>query len=130
MIRRDRTMPRSWSDKFRTAWRGLWLALTSERSFVVHLPMSAAVAVAAAVMRVSLVEGCILGLCVALVLTAEMFNTALEFLSREVTPENRPGIAAALDMASGAVLLSAISASGVGSVIFVVQLGSLMGWWK
>ena len=123
-------MPRSWPAKFRTAWHGLWLAISKERSFAVHLPMTAAVVVAAVVLRVSLVEGCILGLCAAFVLTAETFNTAVEFLSREVTPENRPGIAAALDMASGAVLLASMGAAGIGGVIFVMRLGMLFDWWK
>ena len=123
-------MPRPWPAKFRTAWRGLWLAITKERSFAVHLPMTAAVVVAAVVLRVSPVEGCILGLCVALVLTAEIFNTAMEFLSREVTLENRPGIAAALDMASGAVLVASMGAAAIGAVIFVTRLGMLLDWWK
>jgi diacylglycerol kinase len=121
-------MPRSWPDKFRTAWRGLWLAICKERSFAVHLPVTAAVIVAAAALRVSLVEGCILALCVALVLSAEAFNTAIEFLSREVTHENRAGIAAALDIASGAVLLAAMGAAGIGGVILVMRLGVILGW--
>ena len=123
-------MPRPWPDKFRTAWRGLWLAIASERSFAVHLPATAFVVASGAALRVSLVEGCILGLCISLVVSAEIFNTSLEFLAREVTREQRPGIAAALDMASGAVLLASLAAACVGGAIFVNRLGVLIGWWK
>src|SRR6476661_4163650 len=110
-------MPRSWNDKFCSAFHGVWLALRTERSFAVHLPMAVAVAIAAAAFRVSLLEACILSLCIAIVLAAEAFNTALEFLAREITRERRPGIAAALDMASGAVLIASFGAAATGSAI-------------
>ena len=123
-------MPGSWPDKFRTAWRGMCLAIRSERSFAVHLPVTVAVALGGVALRVNLVESCILGLCVALVLSAEIFNTSIEFLAREVSRDQRPGIAAALDIASGAVLLASLGAAGVGSAIFLSRLGMLLGWWK
>ncbi|HEX5104747.1 MAG TPA: diacylglycerol kinase [Pirellulaceae bacterium] len=127
--RSPNSRPRNWSAKFRDAFRGLWLAVRSERSFSVHLPMAAAVIVLAAVMRVSLVQWCLLGVCITLVLAAETFNTALERLAREIDGESNPEIAAALDMASGAVLVTAIGAAGIGAAIFLYRLGVLAGWW-
>jgi diacylglycerol kinase len=122
-------MPRSWPDKFRDAFRGLWLAVRSERSFVVHLPMVAAVGVLAFLLRVSLVEACLLGLCVAIVLAAELFNTALERLARAIDCEENDHLAAALDIASSAVLIAALGAAGVGGAIFAYRAGALAGWW-
>jgi len=122
-------MPRPWSDKFRDAFRGLWLALRRERSFAVHLPMAAAVAVCGTLLRVSLLEACILGLCVITVLVAEIFNTAIEYLAREITNDKRPGIAVALEMASGAVLMASIGASAIGAVVLGCRLGQTLGWW-
>src|SRR5262245_60463778 len=123
-------MPRSWPDKFRSAFRGIWLALRNERSFAVHLPMAAAVGVLATITRVSLIEACILGLCVTIVLAAEVFNTAIEHLAREISCEERPGLAAALDMASGAVLVCSLGAAAIGAAIFVYRLGARLGWWS
>ena len=123
-------MSRSWRAKFRDAFRGLWLAIRSERSFAVHLPMAAAVATLAIVLRVSLVEACLLGLCVTLVLAAEAFNTAVERLARAVDREPNEQLAAALDIASGAVLLAALGAAGVGGAVFVIRLGLLLDWWS
>ena len=123
-------MPRSWPDKFRDAFRGLWLALRSERSFAVHLPLAAVVAIFAILLRVSLIEACVLGLCVTVVLAAEVFNTALELLSREISRDERPGIGAALEMASGAVLLTSLGAAAIGIALFAYRLGLMMGWWK
>jgi diacylglycerol kinase len=122
-------MPRSWPAKFRDAFRGLWLALRVERSFAVHLPMAAAVLVAAIALRVSLIEACVLGLCVTVVMAAEIFNTALEFLSREVTREQNPRIGVALEMASAAVLVTAIGSAAIGGTIFVYRLGVNLAWW-
>jgi diacylglycerol kinase len=59
-----------------------------------------------------------------------MFNTAIEFLSREITRDQRPGIAVALDVASGAVLTAALAAAIVGSTIFIARLSAILGWWK
>jgi diacylglycerol kinase len=120
---------RSWPQKFRDAFRGLWLAVRGERSFAVHLPMAAAVAVAAVVLRVSLVEACVLTLCVTIVLAAEIFNTALERLAREIDREHNAHLAAALDIGSGAVLATALGSAAVGSAVFVYRLGLLLAWW-
>ncbi len=92
--------------------------------------MAAAVAGAGVLLRVNFLEACVLCLCVGMVLAAEMFNTAIEFLSREITRDQRPGIAAALDMASGAVLMAALAAALVGSTIFLARLSPVLGWWK
>ncbi len=113
---------RRWRDKFRDAFRGIGRAFVSERSFWVHVPMAVAVAVAAVALQTSLVEACILALCVTLVLALEAFNTALEFLAREVAQQQRPNVAAALDIASGAVLIGAVGAAAVGSLIFLYRL--------
>jgi diacylglycerol kinase (ATP) len=121
---------RSWSAKFRDAFRGLWLAVRSEPSFAVHLPMATAVVAAGIVLRVSLVEWCLLGLCITVVLAAEVFNTALEQLAKATRRDHDPQIGAALDMASGAVLICAIGVSLIGGVIFVYRLGVLLRWWQ
>lgn len=119
-------MSRPWSEKFQDAFRGTWLAVSRERCFLVHLPMAVAVAVVATAIGVSLVEACLLMLCVSVVIAAEMFNTALEYLAREVARDHNPGVAAALQIASGAVLIAALGAAAVGLTIFV---GHAADWW-
>jgi diacylglycerol kinase len=120
-------MARSWPDKFRSAFRGLMLAISRERSFTVHLPMAVLVAITAAILRVSLPEAYVLGLCVTIVVAAEIFNTAIEFLSREITRDERPGIADALDIASGAVLVASLGSAAIGAAIFVNRFMALIG---
>lgn len=120
---------RSWPAKFRDAARGIALAVRGERSFAVHLPMAAAVIFAAVMLRVSLIEWGLLGLCMTVVLAAEMLNTALERLASRISDQPDPAIGAALDIASGAVLITAIGSAAVGGAIFLNRLGLLLNWW-
>jgi len=123
-------MPRSWPAKFQDACRGVWLAISREKSFAVHLPVAGAVVVAGGLLRVSLVEWCLLALSSASVLAAERFNTALEHLAREIDREENVNIGRALDMASGAVLIAAAGAAAVGSIVLGWRLGILLDWWN
>ena len=112
-------MLRSWPDRFRVAFRGLFFALATEQSFRVHIPAAIAVAVSAAVLRVSLLEGCVLGLCVTLVFAAELANTGIEHLARVVTRDENPLIRNALDISCAAVLFASLGAAAIGSAILL-----------
>ena len=103
--------------------------MRGQSSFYVHLTMAAAVTVAAVVLRVSLIEWCVLVLCISTVIGAEMFNTAFESVARAITQEYNDDVRNALDIGSGAVLLMAVGAAAVGSTIFVLRLGVWLGWW-
>jgi diacylglycerol kinase (ATP) len=112
------------------AFRGLWHAARMDVAFLEHLICTVAVVVAAVVLRVNLVEASLLTLCVFAVVTAEMFNTALEQFVRAVHPEKNPEIGKALDIAAGAVLVASCGAAIVGGIIFAYRLGILFSWWK
>jgi len=120
---------RSWSSKFADAFRGLARAVRSQSSFFVHLWVAAAVIAAAVVLRVSLVGWCLLVGAIAVVLVAEIFNTAIESLAKALTVGRHPRIRDALDMAGGAVLLSAIAAAVIGAIVFLHRAGELLEFW-
>lgn len=117
---------RSWPRKFRDAFRSMFRAFHDERSFHVHLLFAASVVAAAVVVRVSIAEWCILLLCITVVFTAEMFNTALEHLGKAIDRSQNQHIGTALDMGSAAVLVAAIGAVIVGCLVFVVRAAA---WW-
>src|SRR2546421_11886076 len=73
---------RFWRDKFRAAFRGLKLGVRGHSSFSVHFFFAALVLAAAVVLRCGAVEWCLLLGCIGLVLTAELFNSAVETLFR------------------------------------------------
>src|SRR5262249_9836879 len=79
----DRPRPRrSWVFKFRCAFRGLKLGIRGHSSFSVHFFFAALVIVAALVLRCDVLEWCVLLGCIGLVMTAELFNSAIETLFR------------------------------------------------
>ncbi len=120
---------RPFRKKFQDAFRGAKLGVRGQSSFFFHFFTAAMVIAAATVMRVGLTEWCLLLVCIAAVLTAEMFNSALESLARSVTDQYDPNIGAALDIGSAAVLVASTGAAVIGTIIFLNRLGMLMGWW-
>jgi diacylglycerol kinase len=111
-----------WPRKFALAGRGIARAIRGERNFAVHLVAALAVVAAAAALGASRLEWCILIVCMAVVLAAELFNTAIEHLARAITAEENDEIRDALDIASGAVLIASIGAAVVGALILFVAL--------
>jgi diacylglycerol kinase len=64
-------------------------------------------------------------LCIALVLALEAVNSAIEYLADKISPEQDPLIGKAKDIAAGAVLIAAIGAAIIGSLIFIPKLIAL-----
>lgn len=120
---------RSWSAKFRDAAVGVWLGIRGQSSFQVHVAAAIGVVAAAAALRASLVEWCLLVLCITVVMVAEMFNSALEWLAPAIDRQQNEHLAGALDIGSAAVLLASLGASIVGAIIFLYRAGVLLGWW-
>jgi diacylglycerol kinase len=117
--------PRRWRHKFGDAFRGLKLGVRGHSSFFVHFFFAALVVAAAVALRCELVQWCLLLGCIGLVLTAELFNSAVETLFRGLDEETRERAWPALDIAAGAVLLASVTAVVVGSLIFLRQLDLL-----
>ena len=120
------TKQRTWYEKFRDAFRGVRSGVRGQNSFQVHIFMAAAVIIAAALMRMDLLRWCLLLLCIAGVLTAEMINSALENFAKGVEKDHNPQIGEALDTASAAVLFASLGAALVGSIIFLHRLWELL----
>jgi diacylglycerol kinase len=117
---------RSWLRRFRDAFYGIREGVRGQSTFFVHFFVAAAVLAAGVAMQVDRYEWCLLVLCIAGVVTAELFNSALESMAKAVTTENDPRIGAALDIAAGAVLVASIGASVVGACIFFPRFVALL----
>lgn len=118
--RQSVTRQRSWGRKFADAFRGVAVAVRTNASFWVHLPCAALVLVAGLVWNLEAWQWAVVGLCVILVLTAELLNTALEELAKAVDPAFNPHVRNALDVASGAVLVAALGAVALGALVFLL----------
>jgi diacylglycerol kinase len=113
---------RPWRDKFRAAFRGIKWGVRGHSSFFVHFFFAALVVAATIVLDCSLVDWCLLLGCIGAVLTAELFNSAVETIFRGLDEETRNRVWPALDIAAGAVLLASITASVIGCLVFVPKL--------
>jgi diacylglycerol kinase len=123
------TNRRPWSDKFRDAFRGVHQGITGQTSFWVHLPVAATAILLAIALRIPRIELAIITLCVAIVLTAELFNSSLESLARRVSSDRDPNVGRALEIASGAVLVASAFALVIGFVILGPPLWERIAEW-
>ncbi len=110
---------------FRYATAGLRYLLVSQRNARVQSGIGAVALVLAAVLRVSRVEWAIITLLIALVLTLEALNSAIEATVDLVTSDYHPLAKIAKDVAAGAVWLMAIASAVIGAIIFLPPLLAL-----
>ncbi len=119
---------RSWRGKFHEAGRGAAWALRTQVNFRVHLVFAALVVAVAVRLRAEAWEWGLLGLCILGVLVAEVLNTSIEQLAKAITREHHPEIGRALDIAAGAVLISALGAALLGALLLLRRLLLWLGW--
>ena len=107
---------------FGYALNGIWHAAATQLNFRVHLVAALVAVYAGYALHISKDEWLWIILCIALVLIAELFNTAVEFLVDLVSPEYNKKAGLVKDMSAGAVLITAIGALAIGLIIFVPKL--------
>jgi diacylglycerol kinase (ATP) len=107
---------------FGYALNGIWHATATQLNFRVHLVAAIIAVYAGYALHISKDEWLWIILCIAMVLVAELFNTALEFLTDLVSPDYNKKAGLAKDMGAGAVLITAICALVIGLIIFVPKL--------
>jgi len=107
---------------FGHAFRGIRAALASETHLKIHVSVLFLVVAFGVWLQISTTEWLICLICFGGVISAELFNTAVESVVDLVSPEIQPLAGRAKDVAAGAVLVSAISAAIVGLIIFIPKL--------
>lgn len=100
--------------RIKYAWDGIRGALRRERSLRTQMFFAGAVIPALLILRPALIWWALVGITVALVLAAELINTALENLADHLHPEQHPRIKVVKDCAAAAVLVLCIGAVWVG----------------
>lgn len=107
------------------ACSGIYQAVRSQRHMRIHCVAVAIVAATGLVLSLNVMEWAVLSLTMALVISLELVNTAIEHVVDLASPERRPLAKAAKDTAAGAVLAAAVFAVIVGLLILgppLVQL--------
>ncbi|MFN3193302.1 MAG: diacylglycerol kinase [Aureliella sp.] len=111
-----------WRDKFANAIRGLWVGSRGQTSFVFHFVATFLVCSAAWYLECVLLEWCLILLCIGLVLSLEMMNSALEKLAEGLCDHENPDVRDALDIASAAVLVGSLVSVLVGLAVLGTRL--------
>ncbi len=112
-----------WS--FNYAIDGIVYALRTQRNMRLHVLAAAVVLSLGVVLRVSRLELIALIFAIALVITAELINTAVEATVDLAIDGFDPMAKVAKDVAAGGVLIASLSAVGVGYVVFFERLTRL-----
>ncbi len=117
----------NFSSTFRNARKGMRLTLKSERNIRVHFFVAALVLVSACCLNFSITKFCILLLTIAAVISAEMFNSAIEF-SLDAIFHNKFSrmVGMAKDIAAGAVMVVTITAIMIGVLLFVPVISAVL----
>ncbi|MDD4337050.1 MAG: diacylglycerol kinase family protein [Firmicutes bacterium] len=108
---------RNLRESFKYAGIGIVQALKSERNMRIHWIAAIAIGVISILFKLSAEEAAMMALAAAMVITAEMVNTAIEHCVDLVTKEYDSLAAEAKNVAAGAVLVSAVGAVVVGVLI-------------
>ena len=117
----------NFQNTFRNARKGMRLTLKSERNIRVHFFFFLLVLVSACCLNFSITKFCILLLTIAAVISAEMFNSAIEF-SLDAIFHNKFSrmVGMAKDIAAGAVMVVTITAVMIGVLLFAPAICAVL----
>ncbi len=112
-------IPRSVTHSFGYALHGIAHSAATERNLKIHIVAAVLALVACAVLRCTSSEWAIVIVMVALVISAELFNTAIEAVVDLASYQLHPLAKKAKDCAAGAVLVLAMAAVVVGLIVYI-----------
>ena len=108
--------------RFRYAINGLISAFRTEVNMRVHIIAAVLICIAGFYFNLTSVEWVVIVLCIVLVISFELINTAIEELCNLVHPEQHPIIKKVKDIAAAAVLIAAIGSVVAALIIFLPKL--------
>jgi len=104
---------------FKAAFRGLFLVIRYERNAGFHFLAVVSVTLAGFIFKINSTHWIILLLLFAIVISAEMLNSAIEKLADIAEPDFNNKVKDLKDIAAGAVLWTSIVSVIIGIIIFV-----------
>ncbi|MBY4797976.1 diacylglycerol kinase family protein [Collinsella sp. AGMB00827] len=108
---------------FRFALEGIGIAIKTERNIKVMLGIGAVALIVSAWLALDPISWCIILMCCALVIHAELVNTALEAVVDLASPEIHPLAKRAKDIAAASVYVLSVMSALVGLLVFSHALG-------
>ena len=110
---------------FKYAFNGLKILLKEEHNARIHLLATVLVVFSGFILKIHFLEWIAVIFAIGMVFALEIINSAIENLADFVSPEKHEMIAKIKDLAASAVLVGAISAFLVGTIIFIPKIISI-----
>lgn len=107
---------------FKYALQGVKALFTSQPNARIHLLVTLLVLIMGIWLQLDFTEWAVIAMCIAGVLAAEAFNTAIEYLTDLVSPDYHILAGKTKDVAAAGVLLSALGAAAAGLCILGPKL--------
>ena len=114
------------ANSFKYAFEGLISAFKTERNIKIHILIMLLVIVLGILLKINKYEWIICIICFAMVISGELFNTAIETVVDMVMPYKNEKAKASKDISASAVLILAIGAAIIGLTIFVPKIITLL----
>lgn len=109
-------------NSFKYAIQGILSSFKTERNMKIHIFIMILVIIAGFILKINKYEWIACILCFAVVISGELFNTAIETVVDMVMPYKNDKAKIAKDIAAGAVLTLAIGATAIGAIIYVPKI--------
>ncbi len=121
----------SWFKKFGYAFRGIYVSLKEESSLVVHFVIGTIVMVLGIILNseMSYTDWCIVVLLVAIIISMELLNTAIENIIDVVMFEYNVNAKKIKDISAAATLVLTIASVVIGLVIFIPKIIDVFQTW-
>ncbi len=109
-------------NSFKYALEGINSAFISERNMKIHILIMCLVIIAGIFLKINRTEWIICIILFAMVISSEMFNTAIETVVDIAMPDRNDKAKIAKDVSAGAVLVTAIASAIIGLIIFIPKI--------
>ena len=104
------------------AFKGAWMLIKYEASIKVQVTLAILITIAGFYFEISSTEWMFQIIAIAIVLSVEGLNTAIEEIADFIHPEHHPKIGYLKDIAAGAVFFTAIAAFIIACIIYIPKL--------
>ncbi len=115
-------------NSFKYAFAGITELIRSQPNMTIHLAVAVLVIAAGFFFSISTTEWCLVIIASMAVMSAEAFNTSLEYLTDLVSPDYHPLAGKVKDVAAGGVLITAIGAAFIGILVFLPKILTFLGY--
>ena len=109
-------------NSFKYAFTGIESAFKSERNMKIHVTAMVLVIILGLALKISVSEWIACFFCFAIVISGELFNTAIEITVNLAMPKKNEAAKRAKDIAAGGVIVCAIFSAFIGIWIFLPKI--------